>query len=264
MAALGGRVRSSLAPAPPPSGIGTVADRNFSRSGDMAMSSEDSLTTREIAEIFWDEIADADGCVSDTFDDGTRLFVRAVLPVQREVKARDCVQGGVALRATDEAIWVHPYVFRQVCQNGAIIAHATESRHLERGDFAFDPEETLVAALREAVQACCGEDAFERAADEMRSSVHSPVDAALALMPMLSRLPASLLAEFGGAIMEQFFNTKDSSRFGLMNAVTAVARDTRDPEVRWELERIGGEIPAEIHHSQERLPLRLARVKQVC
>jgi len=29
-----------------------------------------------------------------------------------------------------------------------------------------------------------------------------------------------------------------------MNAVTSVARDTRDPELRWRLEELGGGIPA--------------------
>jgi hypothetical protein len=29
-----------------------------------------------------------------------------------------------------------------------------------------------------------------------------------------------------------------------MNAVTSVARDTRDPELRWRLEEFGGGIPA--------------------
>jgi hypothetical protein len=31
--------------------------------------------------------------------------------------------------------------------------------------------------------------------------------------------------------------------FGFMNAVTAVARDTRDPETRWRLEELGGAVP---------------------
>jgi hypothetical protein len=44
--------------------------------------------------------------------------------------------------------------------------------------------------------------------------------------------------------MERFFQEADRSRFALMNAVTSVARDTRDPEVRWRLEELGGGILA--------------------
>jgi hypothetical protein len=46
------------------------------------------------------------------------------------------------------------------------------------------------------------------------------------------------------SILERFVEGRDTSRFGLMNAITSVARDTRDPEVRWRLEEMGGGIPA--------------------
>ena len=45
-------------------------------------------------------------------------------------------------------------------------------------------------------------------------------------------------------IMNQFIRETDQTRFSLTNAVTTVARDTRDPEVRWRLEELGGAIAA--------------------
>ncbi len=44
--------------------------------------------------------------------------------------------------------------------------------------------------------------------------------------------------------MRSFLESEDHSAFDLMNAVTAVARDQRDPEVRWRLEELGGGVPA--------------------
>jgi hypothetical protein len=38
----------------------------------------------------------------------------------------------------------------------------------------------------------------------------------------------------------------DHTGFGLMNAVTSLARDTRDPDDRWRLEELGGGIGAAI------------------
>src|SRR4051794_23479191 len=96
----------------------------------MAMMRQDWLTTGEIGDIFAEEIAAAGGSVSETFAEGTCLFARSVLPGTRDVRAGDSVQGGVALRAAEEDIWVHPYIFRQVCRNGAIRAHAIQTRHL--------------------------------------------------------------------------------------------------------------------------------------
>jgi hypothetical protein len=43
-------------------------------------------------------------------------------------------------------------------------------------------------------------------------------------------------------IMDQFFRDGDQSLFGLANALTAIARDTPDPELRWDLEEFGGAV----------------------
>jgi hypothetical protein len=209
------------------------------------MSFQGGLSTAEIATIFAEEVAAQGGRVTDTFDDGARLFLRAVLPAEENVKQRDRVQGGVALRATEEDVWVHPYVFRQVCSNGAIIARATQTRHIERSDFSAESETELAGAVREAIGECCSPDAFRNAADAMRSSVHSQVDTALTMIPMLSRLPGALRSRLLESILNQFMRGSDHSRFALMNVVTAAARDTTDPEARWRLEEIGGAIPFE-------------------
>jgi hypothetical protein len=215
------------------------------------MAFPESLTTGEIGEVFSEEVTAAGGKVSDTFDDGKRLFMRAILGAECDVKAGDRVHGGVAIRATEEDIWVHPYVFRQVCKNGAIIARAIETRHIERADFESDPDESLVGVLRDAIRACCTEEAFETAVDGMRSAMESKVDLALALAPMLSRLPAGYASEIIASITDRFSRGQDKSRFGLMNAVTSVARDRRDPELRWQLETIGGSIPALVQRRKQ-------------
>jgi hypothetical protein len=214
------------------------------------MSLPNGLSTSEIATIFAEQIVAQGGRVTDTFDDGARLFLRAVLPAEQEIKSRDHVQGGVALRALEDDVWVHPYVFRQVCTNGAIIARATQTRHIEQSDVsdAFGQEE-LAGAIRDAIRDCCAPEAFETAADAMRSSVHSPIDIALAMMSMLSRLEG-LGLEVQKSMLQELMRVSDSSRFALMNAVTSVARDTRDPEARWKLEELGGAIPFEAEQTQ--------------
>jgi hypothetical protein len=100
------------------------------------------MTTAEIAAVFGDEIGSARGTVRETADDGERLFIRAVLPRTCEVRPRDALQAGVAVKATDTDVWVHPFVFRLACKNGAIMAHAAESRHL------FGHDEGLAFYLR--------------------------------------------------------------------------------------------------------------------
>jgi len=206
------------------------------------------LTTREIREVFADEVEAAGGTMSDVFDDGARIFLRAVLTGEKQVQPGDRVQGGVAARATSEAIWVHPYVFRQVCSNGAIRAHAIQTREIRQVDFSSAEQSQVVYALREAIRACCCQEAFAQGAAEMRSARElSEVDLALTMMPALARMIQGAQAQaIMTTIMERFFADQDQSRFGLMNAVTSVARDARDPEIRWRLEKFGGGIGAEL------------------
>jgi hypothetical protein len=204
------------------------------------MAGNDPLTTGEIRTIFAEEIAAARGTVSDTFDDGARLFTRSTLPWLREVRPQDRVQGGVALKATGQEVWVHPYIFRLVCKNGAIMARATQTRHIENLDLLTHEE--AAGAIREAMRDCCVEEAFKEAAERMRSIADRQIDHTITMLSRFGRgqdLPPAVVR----AIMDQFFRERDPSPYGLMNAVTAVARETRDPERRWRLEQLGGGIP---------------------
>jgi hypothetical protein len=200
------------------------------------------LTTAEIQALFAAEIAGTGGKVSDVFDDGRRLFARSIFPWVREVRAKDNLQGGVALRATEEECSVHPYVFRQVCRNGAIVAHSLESQRVI--GWQDMPVEEATESLREAIVRCCVEEPFLAAVDEIREVGRSKVDLALTLLPMLGRVAAQQHAQIMGEIVRRFFDEGDRTAFGLMNAVTSTARDTRDPELRWRLEELGGSIPA--------------------
>src|SRR4051812_31388355 len=78
--------------------------------------------TQSLRIAFDDEVRTAGGHICDAYHDvdASRLFVRAVLPLDLDVRTRDRVQGGVAMRATDQDVSVHPYIFRIVCRNGAI------------------------------------------------------------------------------------------------------------------------------------------------
>jgi hypothetical protein len=186
----------------------------------------------DIRAIFAQEVTALDGAVSDVFEEGPLLMARSVLPWVEEVRPGDRVRGGVAIRSDGEDVFVHPYTFRQVCSNGAILATTIETRHVE---LPADEE-----AIREAIRACGAREAFAEVAGRMRTALETQADLALNLMPMLRRFPGAQGAQLMRQIMEQFLRERDRSTFGLFNAVTATARDTRDPHLRWRLEEFGG------------------------
>lgn len=218
------------------------------------MSTTDRLqyfpTTADIRAAFVEEILGLGGNVPDVYEDGERLLARAVLPADTEILPGDRVNGGVAVRVQGTDLLVHPYTFRQVCTNGAIAAHALETRRLERAESTgiLVPGYEVTVALtdfRLAVQACAAPEAFAVVANEMRSATDVEADLALHLMPVLAQMGA-LAAQRGPQIFRRFASAGDRSVFGLMNAVTSVARDTRDHETRWRLEELGGTIPARL------------------
>jgi hypothetical protein len=203
-------------------------------------------TTKQIKDLFTEEITEAGGTVSDVFDDGNRLFVRSILPTFSDIRPGDRVQGGIALRTREDEILVHPYTFRQVCTNGAIHAQTLETRRIERvQSFAADEAALeVMAELREALHGCTAEEVFQVAFDQMRSALEQEADLLITVLPALTRLPQESAAQLLTQITGRFNSGHDRSRFGLMNAVTSIARDTRDPETRWRLEELGGGVIA--------------------
>ena len=219
------------------------------------MSTTDRLqyfpTTTDIRAAFIEEIADLGGNVPDVYEDGERLFARATLPLDTEIRPGDRVNGGVAVRVQGTELLVHPYTFRQVCSNGAIAAQALDTRRLERMEstdiLVSSYESTVVLAdFRLAVQACAAPSAFDTVANEMRSATEVEADLTLHLLPVLARMPGGMAAQWVPQIFHHFTVGADRSVFGLMNAVTSIARDTRDPDTRWRLEELGGTIPARL------------------
>jgi hypothetical protein len=208
-------------------------------------------TTQQIREAFCKEVTAAGGTVSDTFEDRDCLLMRSILPLAEEVRPRDLVQGGAALRVSGAQIMVHPYVFRQVCRNGAIMAQTLGTEHLERieGEEWMASTEAgaeVLSAVCAAVSASLRADLFAAARAQMRaaSATEAQTDLVLTLLSHFPGLPAHARARLVADILERFTQQRDPSQFGLMNAVTSVARDIQDPQIKWRLEELGGAIPA--------------------
>jgi hypothetical protein len=200
-------------------------------------------TLKQIRQCFAQEIRNLGGSVCDTFEDAERLYMRSIRPQTEEVRPGDAVQGGVALRSTGPTVVVQPYVFRQVCRNGAIMAHALEGQELTRiEEGGFEDPDSVLGSIREAVQACAAPTVFAESARHMRLAGSASIDHLLVMGAMLMRIPAAFQQQFIADLMQRLQKEGDRTRFGLMNAVTAHARDMRDPELRWRLEELGGAL----------------------
>lgn len=206
------------------------------------------LSIEGIKAVFTQEIKGIGGIVSDTFQDKSRLFLRALLPKIGEVGPQDRVQAGVALKVIASDIVVCPYVFRLVCANGAILAHFLDTQQVARSDglSVFESETSLRAAILRSSAA----DIFTEAVEQLRLAGQVETHLTLSYMSHLGDLSRELERRVIDEVLKKGLKRTNRSRFGLMNTITALARDMTDPEARWTLEALGGKIG---------IPVRFAR-----
>jgi hypothetical protein len=166
---------------------------------------------------------------------------------------KDIVQGGIAVKVQDREIGVHPYVLRKVCVNGAIMPQIVETRRIQRVDLAASTEalEAVDNQLRNAIHLCMAPEVFDRAVHQFRSAINRQADfeMILSLMRLSSRrlsITHSRRQKLSERIQQIFSHEEEPSQFGLINAVTSVARKQSDPEIRWQLEELGGSMLASV------------------
>jgi hypothetical protein len=206
------------------------------------------LCTQTVREVFEEEVTRLGGELKGVVDDGLRLLARSVFPRRVEVKREDEIQGGVAVRCTESAISVYPYTLRKVCRNGAVMICSSDSWRIDA--LEVRSTEHVLVELREAIEACASGRALDESVREMRSA-----SADLALTAMSHFVRSQLARRWMGEILSRLVREPDQSRFSLMNAVTSLARDTADPDVRWGLEELGGAIAAWRPEPTPRTPL---------
>lgn len=191
----------------------------------------DTLSITEMRTVIEGFATDRGGRLDWALADETRLMARCVLPLEAEILPRDVSTGGVAVRVGLEQVEVRPYLLRLVCTNGAIMLRSV-------GSVSFSTSVCTHEKLIEALEAAGAPEAFNSSVGSMRSVAEREFD----LSFMVVALSKSLHALDRPAMREIFRRFAEGGRtgFGVVNAVTSVARDTEDPEARWRLEEAGG------------------------
>lgn len=192
-----------------------------------------------------------------------RLYIKTILPsLELEVKSKrkgDVVQAGVVISNSEVgcgAVRIEPFLYFLWCTNGAIAPDSSlRSHHVGRGQEVdgvreFLRDETKVQddrafwmKVRDVVAASFNQVHFaamvrrmeEMAGERIESTKYEKV-----VEVTTSRL--SLPDSTRGSVLRNLIEGGDLSRYGLMNAVTAVANTTQDYELATELERAGGKV----------------------
>ncbi len=186
-----------------------------------------------------------------------KLHVRALFPqLERDVKAvGDTVRWGVSITNSEigsGSLTISSFVLRLACTNGMVADRVLNARHIgKREDVGILSNEALAAddvafwlAARDELRALCTEAAFQTVVDRLEGlseqRVVSPVAA--------TRTVASeygLTDDEQEAVMLMFASGNQNAGFGqwgMLNAVTAVAKTIESFDRQAELEGIGWQI----------------------
>ena len=203
--------------------------------------------------------ADIESCeVTDT-----HLYIKVIhKKLKAEVGVGDVVQAGFCISNSEVGLGslkVEPLVYRLVCKNGLICKDYTQKKyHVGRQveaeeDAAYElySDETLqqddkafFMKVQDTVRCAVDESKFMLVVNKMKEAMqipleHDPVQAVELLADKFQ-----LNQNERGDVLRQLFMGRDSSRYGLINAVTAASQIADSYERATDLERIGGELLA--------------------
>ena len=182
--------------------------------------------------------------------------------MKAEVAVGDAVQAGFVVSNSEVGLGslrVEPLVFRLVCKNGLICKDFSQKKYhvgkqvegSEEAAYEIYSDETLrqddkafFMKVQDTVRCAADEAKFQLTVERMRETMSIPLEHEPIKEVELLADKFQLTQAERGDVLRQLFMGKDSSRYGLMNAVTAASKLCKDYERATELERIGGEILA--------------------
>ncbi len=191
-----------------------------------------------------------------------KLYLKCVIEnVQAEVNVGDVVQAGLVISNSEigiGAVQVQPLIYRLICKNGMIATDQSWRKH-NVGRLATTEEtselfttETMQAddkaffmKVRDVVRAVADQTLFEKIVDRMREATEDPITGKVERVVEALANRAALNDSEQSSVLRHLIEGGDLSRYGMMNAITATARDDDDAlsyDRATELEAIGGQV----------------------
>lgn len=191
----------------------------------------------------------------------TRMYIKATFThIRAEVKVGDEVESGVIISNSEVglgAVNISPFVNRLVCMNGMVVNDGKFAmRHLggrlAEGQSVYEmlTDETLKAddkaillKVRDVLRGCFDEVRFRKTVARMTEATTQKIEGNPVEAVKLLAKKQSLTGFEETSILRNLIEGADLSRWGLINAVTATAKeDVLDYDRATELETLGGNL----------------------
>lgn len=181
------------------------------------------------------------------------LYLKAVdMTLTAEIREQDIIYGGLIIRNSEvgaSAFKVEPFLLRKICDNGLIGELALKRIHLgkqtaEIGEIDWSDEtkeledKAIWAKAKDIIKATFDRDVFESWIDKLRESTEIVIEQPVKAVNNVVKL-AGLTEEHKSELLMHF---SEHTKYGLVNAVTSLARDIESVDARIRLEEFGGRL----------------------
>jgi hypothetical protein len=189
-----------------------------------------------------------------------KLYIKALFPrVRGEVAVGDEVQAGVVISNSEigtGALSIQPLVYRLACKNGMIRADSSlRANHVGgrlssedvvsevyKEDTLRADDRALLLKIRDVIGAVASQDSFNKMIARMREAQGGQkIERPTAAVEVLGKA-LNLRATEKDSFLENLIRAGDYSRYGALNAVTAIANNAPCYDRATELEELGGVV----------------------
>jgi hypothetical protein len=184
----------------------------------------------------------------------TMLYIKAIDRTLTEtIKEEDIVYGGLVIRNSEvgaSALRIEPFILRRVCSNGLILPKILKRIHLGRQITEIDDEiswsnetreledKAFWSKVRDVIRATFDKQTFQSWVEKLKEStkieIKNPTEAVNNIVGHLG------LSEEQKQKLLMYFS--ESTKYGLINAVTNLASQTKNVDEQVRLEEFAGEI----------------------
>jgi hypothetical protein len=170
------------------------------------------------------------------------------------VKGEDVVYGGLIIRNSEvgaSALRIEPFILRRVCSNGLILQHSLKKIHLGRQTLEIDEmdwsdetkeleDRVLWSKVRDIIRAAFDREVFSSWVKRLKESIEVKVEKPIKAVNNIVR-HLNLTEEEREKLLAYF---SEPTKYGLINAVTNLAGQTKNVEEQVRLEEFAGKILA--------------------
>lgn len=181
----------------------------------------------------------------------TMMYLKAIdNTLTAEIRDSDSVSGGLIIRNSEvgaSSLRVEPFILRQVCSNGLIASQALRKIHLGRqmegGEIWSDEtkeleDKALWAKVRDVIRATFDKQIFESWVEKLRESTEIVIEKPIKAVNNIAKL-IGLSEEKKNQLLMHF---SEHTKYGLVNAVTTLARESESIDEQIRLEEFGGKL----------------------